>query len=138
MGSRNKEPVQQCRLALGAFKPLGHHGHLDFPSGTLRVATHLAGFLLSFIGDGKLEGTRILKAETVRKMRKVPFPKADSKQGLVWYFDKIGGAKTMVHDGGHSGGSTIMQYRSKDGVGYIILTNENPRTGNSNKPSASA
>ena len=104
MGSRNKEPVQQCRLALGAFKPLGHHGHLDFPSGTLRVATHLAGFLLSFIGDGKLEGTRILKAETVRKMRKVPFPKADSKQGLVWYFDKIGGAKTMVHDGGDSGG----------------------------------
>ena len=88
----------------GIFEPLGHHGYLDFPSGTLRVtAPHLAHFLLSFIGDGKLEGTRILKAETVRKMRKVPFPKADSKQGLVWYFDKIGGAKTMGHDGAIQG-----------------------------------
>jgi CubicO group peptidase (beta-lactamase class C family) len=65
----------------GIFEPLGMHGYLDFPSGTLRVtAPHLARFHLSLIGDGKLEGTRILKAETVREMRKVPFPKGDSKQ----------------------------------------------------------
>ena len=44
----------------------------------------------------------------------------------------------MGHDGGDPDVSTIIQYRPKDGVGYIILTNENPRTGNSNKPSASA
>ena len=114
----------------GVFKPLGHHGYLDFPSGTLRVtAPHLARFLLSFIGDGQLAGTRILKAETVREMRKVPFPKADSKQGLVWYFDKIGGTKTMGHDGGDPGVSTIMQYRLKDGVGYIILQNGEPKNG---------
>jgi len=114
----------------GVFKPLGHHGYLDFPSGTLRVtAPHLARFLLSFIGDGQLAGTRILKAKTVREMRKVPFPKADSKQGLVWYFDKIGGAKTMGHDGGDPGVSTIMQYRLKDGVGYIILQNGEPKNG---------
>ena len=58
----------------GVFKPLGHHGYLDFPSGTLRVtAPHLARFLLSFIGDGQFDGTRVLKAETVREMRKVSF-----------------------------------------------------------------
>ena len=114
----------------GAFKPLGHHGYLDFPSGTLRVtAPHLARFLLSFIGDGQLEETRILKAETVREMRKVPFPKADSKQGLVWYFDKLGGAQTMGHDGSDPGVSAIMQYRPKDGVGYLILQNGEPKSG---------
>ena len=112
----------------GTFKPLGHHGYLDFPSGTLRVtAPHLARFLLSFIGDGQLDGTRILKAETVREMRKIPFPKADSKQGLVWYFDKLGGDKTMGHDGGEPGVSTVMQYRLKDGIGYIILMNGEPK-----------
>ena len=114
----------------GAFKPLGHHGYLDFPSGTLRVtAPHLSRFLLSFIGDGQLDGTRILKADTVREMRKIPFPKADSKQGLVWYFDKLGGARTMGHDGGDPGVSTVMQYRPKDGVGYLILMNGEPKSG---------
>jgi hypothetical protein len=33
----------------------------------------------------------------------------------------------MGHDGGDSGGSTIMQYRPKDRVGYIILTNGEPK-----------
>jgi len=114
----------------GTFKPLGHHGYLDFPSGTLRVtAPHLARFLLSFIGDGQLEGTRILKAETVREMRNIPFPKADSKQGLVWYFDKLGGARMMGHDGGDPGVSTVMQYRPKDGAGYLILMNGEPKSG---------
>ena len=102
----------------GVFKPLGHHGYLDFPSGTLRVtAPHLAHFLLSFIGDGQLDGDRVLKAETVREMRKVAFPKADSKQGLVWYFDKLGGSKVMGHDGSDPGVAAIMQYRLKDGIG---------------------
>jgi CubicO group peptidase (beta-lactamase class C family) len=130
--------MDQTKLAMpygfkkktGVFKPLGHHGYLDFPSGTLRVtAPHLARFLLSFIGDGQLEGTRLLKTETVRQMRKIPFPKADSKQGLVWYFDKLGGAKTMGHDGGDPGISTVMQYRIKDGVGYVILQNGEPKSG---------
>lgn len=130
--------MDQTKLAMpygfkkktGVFKPLGHHGYLDFPSGTLRVtAPHLARFLLSFIGDGQLEGTRLLKTETVRQIRKIPFPKADSKQGLVWYFDKLGGAKTMGHDGGDPGVSTVMQYRIKDDVGYVILQNGEPKNG---------
>jgi len=114
----------------GAFKPLGHHGYLDFPSGTLRVtAPHLARFLLSFIGDGQVDGVRILKAETVREMRRISFPKADSKQGLAWYFDKIGNSRVMGHDGGDPGVSTLMHYRPKDGVGFLILQNGEPKNG---------
>ena len=114
----------------GSFKPLGHHGYLDFPSGTLRVtAPQLARFLLSFIGDGQLDGAWVLKAETVREMRKIPFPKADSKQGLVWYFDKLGGFKVMGHDGSDPGVTAIMQYRLKDGIGYVILQNGEPKNG---------
>ncbi len=35
----------------------------------------------------------------------------------------------MGHDGGDPGVSTIMQYRLKDGVGYIILQNGEPKNG---------
>jgi len=118
------------RRKTGAFKPLGHHGYLDFPSGTLRVtAPHLARFLLSFIGDGQLEGTRVLKAETVREMREIPFPKTDSKQGLAWYFDKVGGSKVMGHDGSDPGVTAVMYYRLKDDVGYLVLMNGEPKSG---------
>ena len=61
-----------------AFKPFGHHGYLDFPSGAFLVtAPHLARFLLSFIGDDQVDGTRILKAESVREMRKIPCAKTN-------------------------------------------------------------
>ncbi len=118
------------RKKTGAFKPLGHHGYLDFPSGTLRItAPHLARFLLSFIADGQLDSDWVLQAETVREMRKIPFPKADSKQGLVWYFDKLGGDKVMGHDGSDPGVAALMQYRLKDGIGYVILMNGEPKSG---------
>ena len=60
------------------FKPFGHHGYLDFPSGAFLVtAPHLARFLLSFIGDDQVDGTCILKAESVREMRKIPCAKTN-------------------------------------------------------------
>jgi len=62
-------------------------------------------------------------------MRKIPFPKADSKQGLVWYFDKLGGDKVMGHDGSDPGVAALMQYRLKDGIGYVILMNGEPKSG---------
>ena len=93
------------------------------------TAPHLARFLLSFIADGQLDSDWVLQAETVREMRKIPFPKADSKQGLVWYFDKLGGDKVMGHDGSDPGVAALMQYRLKDGIGYIILMNGEPKSG---------
>jgi len=35
----------------------------------------------------------------------------------------------MGHDGGDPDVSTIIQYRPKDGVGYIILMNGEPKNG---------
>ena len=62
-------------------------------------------------------------------MRKIPFPKADSKQGLVWYFDKLGGSKVMGHDGSDPGVAAVMYYRPIDGVGYLFLMNGEPKNG---------
>lgn len=110
------------------FEPLGHHGYLDFPSGTLRISTpHLARFLLSFIGDGQVDGVRLLKAATVRVMRRISFSKIAPKQGLVWFFDEIGDDQVMGHDGSDPGVASFMYYRPKDGIGFIVLMNGEPR-----------
>ena len=110
------------------FKRLGHHGYLDFPSGTLRIsARDLARFLLTFIEDGELDGVRLLKASTVAEMKRVAFPKVAPDQCIIWFRDKIGGQITMGHDGSDPGVSTAMSYRLKDGVGVLSLMNGAPR-----------
>jgi len=110
------------------YQPKGHHGYLDFPSGTLRTsARQLARFLLSFVGNGRVDNVRLLKEETVKSMRRISFPKIAPEQGLVWFHGNSGGTKVMGHDGGDPGVSTFMHYRLKDGVGFIVLMNGDPR-----------
>jgi CubicO group peptidase (beta-lactamase class C family)/dienelactone hydrolase len=114
----------------GRFEPQGHHGYLDFPSGTLRTSvTQLARFLLSFIGDGALGEARVLRPETVEAMRRVQFPEIAPEQGLVWHYGELGGRRVLGHDGGDPGVATVMRYRPDDGVGVILLTNGDLESG---------
>ena len=110
------------------FEPLGHHGYLDFPAGTLRAsAPQLARFLLSFIGEGAVDGVRVLREPTVAEMRRVSFPKIAPRQGLVWYGETVGGHEVLGHDGSDPGVSTCMYYRPADGVGVVLLVNGDPK-----------
>ena len=110
------------------FERLGHHGYLDFPSGTLRIsAPDLARLLLCFIGDGEVDGVRLLRAATVRAMRGIAFPDIAADQGLVWYFDEMGGVRMMGHDGSDPGVASSMYYCPEDGVGFLVLMNGEPR-----------
>ncbi|MFP6751902.1 MAG: serine hydrolase domain-containing protein, partial [Pirellulaceae bacterium] len=115
------------RARAGQFRSLGHHGYLDFPSGTLRTsAPQLARFLLSFIGNGQVDETRILKEETVHLMRQSAFPRIAPGQGLAWYRDRVGGSRVMGHDGSDPGVTTIMCFRPADGIGVVVLMNAEP------------
>jgi CubicO group peptidase (beta-lactamase class C family) len=115
------------RARAGQFRALGHHGYLDFPSGTLRTsAPQLARFLLSFIGDGQVDGTRILKEQTVQLMRTSAFPRIAPGQGLAWYRDRVGGSRVIGHDGSDPGVTTMMCFRPADGVGVLVLMNAEP------------
>ena len=127
--------VDKSRVAMpyrsrknGTFEPLGHHGYLDFPAGTLRASVSgMARFLLSFIGDGAHGGVRLLKESTVHDMRRLSLPKVAPRQGLVWTFMKVGDHEILGHDGGDPGVSTLMGYRTGDGVGFVLLMNGDPR-----------
>jgi len=128
--------VDRTRLAMpyalkkkkGRFQPLGHHGYLDYPSGTLRTSVpQLARFLMSFIGDGSLNGVRVLQSATVSEMRRVAWPDIAPGQGLVWYRQKMRGVPLLGHDGGDPGVSSLMFYRPSDGTGFVVLMNAEPR-----------
>ena len=122
------------RKKTGSFKALGHHGYLDFPAGTLRAtAPHLARFLMMFMGEGKVGEVRVLKAATVESMKKIQFPKIDKKQGLVWYYDRIGGEQMIGHDGGDPGVVTQMFCDPEKGTGIIVLMNGEPKKGSFEK-----
>jgi CubicO group peptidase (beta-lactamase class C family) len=115
------------RARAGQFRSLGHHGYLDFPSGTLRTsAPQLARFLLSFIGDGQVDEARILKEQTIQLMRRTAFPRVAPGQGLAWYRDRVGGSRVMGHDGSDPGVTTMMCFRPADGVGVVVLMNAEP------------
>ena len=122
------------RKKTGGFKALGHHGYLDYPAGTLRAtAPHLARFLMMFMGEGKLGEARVLKAATVVSMKKIQFPKLDRKQGIGWYYDRIGGEQMIGHDGGDPGVVTQMFCQPKKGTGIIVLMNGEPKKGSFEK-----
>ncbi len=118
------------RKKSGGFKALGHHGYIDYPAGTLRAsAPHLARFLMMFMGGGKLDDVRILKKETVEAMRKIHYPKLDKKQGIGWYYTRIGASRMIGHDGGDPGVATQMFCQPEKAGGIIILMNGEPQKG---------
>jgi len=122
------------RKKSGSFKALGHHGYIDYPAGTLRAsALHLARFLMMFMGEGKLGEVRVLKAETVEEMRKIQYPKLDKKQGISWYYTRMGGKQMIGHDGGDPGVATQMFCQPEAGTGIIILMNSEPQKGSFDK-----
>jgi CubicO group peptidase (beta-lactamase class C family) len=109
----------------GGFDPYGHYGYPDYPDGLLRTsASQLATFLMAFIGDGELYGTRILEPATVQEMRRIQFPELAPWQGLIWFYETDNTGHVLLgHNGGDLGVATVMFYRPEDGVGVIVLTN---------------
>lgn len=102
----------------------GHYGFPDYPNGQLRSsANDMARFLRAFIGDGELQGTRILSATSTAEMRRLQIPRLDDSIGLTWFYDQVDGQSTLGHNGGETGANTFMFYRPSDGVGVIVFTN---------------
>lgn len=102
----------------------GHYGFPDYPNGQLRSSTNdMARFLRAFIGDGELQGARILSATATAEMRKLQIPNLDNSIGLTWTYDQIGGQSILGHNGGETGANTFMFYRPGDGMGVIVFTN---------------
>lgn len=122
------------RVEVARERP-GHVAHClysfpNYPDGLVRTSVNqLARFLTAYVGDGGLQGQRILKPATVRKMlspqRAAGLGPDDEVQGLAWHTlrDDDGKATFWGHTGGDPGISTLMAFRPGDGVGVIVFEN---------------
>jgi len=80
-----------------------------------------------FMGNGRLGEVRVLKPQTVEVMKAIQYPKLDKKQGISWYYTRMGGKQMIGHDGGDPGVTTQMLCQPEAGTGIIILMNGEPK-----------
>ncbi len=105
------------------YFPLAHYGFPDYPNGSLRSSVNqLARFLIAFINQGDYNDARILTSETIAEIGKVQFPRLDSQQGLLWYYEN----GLLGHEGGEEGALTRLFFQPDTGIGVILLTNSEP------------
>ena len=112
-------------LINGEDPPVGFEGlyadciydHPNFADGFLRTsANDMARFQLMLLGNGELNGVRVLRESSVRKMF--------DGDGITWgQRDLPGGLSVWNHGGGDPGVSALFDFRPEHGDGVIVLAN---------------
>lgn len=121
----------------------------EAPAGGINAsANDMLHYLRFQLGEGTVDGTRILSAESLGEMhrsqiaidetgpvsraalvaqeRGIPAPESlvsDFGYGLYWYTEQFGGHPVVQHDGQAMGFSASMSMAPEEGVGVVVLTN---------------
>lgn len=107
------------RLALEPF-------YVDGPAygGLVGDVLGAARFLRLHLGDGAIDGRRVLREDTARAMRAIDQPGAPFDHGLGW-FRMPGPAPHpyVQHLGGGAGFRNVMRLYPRDGVGVVVMAN---------------
>lgn len=109
----------------GRFRSLNHF-YLDGASygGLVGPATDAARFLRAHLGDGFLDGARILPAESIRAMRTIEARGKGIEVGLGWYRRGPQPDRAFVeHLGGGAGFWTCMRLYPAHDVGVVVMGN---------------
>ncbi len=107
------------------YRPYGHYGYSDYPSGQLRTSSlQLARFLVAFQQHGQIDTIRILDSATVELMTTIQYPSIKPIQGLVWRRTQLLGQRWVWgHEGGDLGVRTSMSYCPAETAAVVVLTN---------------
>jgi len=107
------------------YRPYGHYGYSDYPSGQLRTSSlQLARFLVAFQKHGQIDTVRILDSATVELMTTIQYPSIKPIQGLVWRWTQLLGQRWVWgHEGGDLGVRTSMSYCPAETAAVVVLTN---------------
>ena len=88
------------------------------------TANDLARFVRANLNGGVLEGTRILKEESVRAMHRLSGESAPGVgTGIGWAVGLFMGHESISHTGGMPGVATYVRAYPKDNAATIVLTN---------------
>ncbi len=93
------------------------YDHPNFADGFLRTSTNdMARFQLMLLGNGALDGSRVLQEHSVRRML--------SGHGITWHEREFpNGPKVWGHGGGDPGISTLFDFRPERKDGVILFAN---------------
>ncbi|MBI2424643.1 MAG: beta-lactamase family protein [Candidatus Hydrogenedentes bacterium] len=93
------------------------------PSSTLLSSAHeLARWAMLHLNQGELDGVRILKAETARRMMQPLEPKFENA-GISWFLGEYKGLRTVGHSGGDVGFRCHLMLVPEAALGIVVLTN---------------
>jgi CubicO group peptidase (beta-lactamase class C family) len=111
--------------------PIPHYGGTTWPDGGLRTSVaELTRFFRTILGDGALDGVRVVDAAQVAELRRFQFtdanrptnyPAADGNSGLFWR-TKFGGRR-VGHGGNDPGIRTEMLADPAGRVAVVLLIN---------------
>ncbi len=92
--------------------------------GVLASAQDLLTFARFHMGDGKMEGLRVLKAATIKQMQKPTVTISDLYQmGISWFIQQAGGMKIILHGGSTNGQNSGLWFIPEKQFALTWLTN---------------
>lgn len=105
--------------------PLPYYSLSTWPDGGVRSsANDLGRFLAMVIHDGELNGTRVLKRTSVRRMLSPLVGSRDDGTGVFWGLGQLAsGVHLIGHSGGDPGATTHMYFDPAARVGFVLLIN---------------
>jgi CubicO group peptidase (beta-lactamase class C family) len=124
----HKHLVEPYEYAGDGFKELPPTGYPDWPAGMLRTSPQdFARFLTIFTNEGRVDGKRYLKNETLRTfLDATPIPTATGvsfQQGLVWETRGMGDDKITEHAGIDPGTTTLASVKPNRGTAALVFAN---------------
>lgn len=124
----HKHLVKPYEYAGDEFKELPPTGYPDWPAGMLRSSPRdFARFLTIFTNDGRVDGKRYMKNETLRTfLDATPIPTATGvsfRQGLVWEIRGSGDNVIAEHGGFDPGTTTLASVKPNKGIAALVFAN---------------
>lgn len=112
----------------GRFEPVADYGFdHDGASAVRGSARDLMRFARLFLGEGEVDGRRILRRETVLAMRERRARDAGSEYGIGWSVLDVRGGTLLRHTGGMPGVATVLHVYPERRAAIAVLTNSGER-----------
>ena len=106
----------------------GQYGYPDYPDGALRATARAFGAHMGMVmHGGRWNGTRVLRAASVRELLRPQLPGIAQGQGLIWYRYQLQGRAVWGHNGGDQGVSTLAFFDPRSETGVVVLANSDWR-----------
>jgi CubicO group peptidase (beta-lactamase class C family) len=107
-------------------KPFG--ASVSVPAGGVGLCiTDMMTYARFQMGDGTVNGTRVLARETLQQMQTAQAAKqaTDDSIGIAWHMRHVGGIRTFSHGGTLSGHILLLEIVPERNFAIAILTNSN-------------